>query len=291
MRLVGLECLARFAVYPYRAPDHWFAEASDVGRRSDRARRGRRRIRGIARLTSPAFAVAPGWPSPAVLQSLPERRCACGPRGELPGDPMKLYYMPSACSLSVQIALHELDMPYAKALVDGRTKTLADGTDYTTINPRGQVPLLELDDGTRLTEGPVIVQYLADQKPSSSLLPPAGTIDRYRELEWLNYLTSEVHQRFYELFKFPHLPDDAKEDFRADLDKRLAFIAGKLADGDYLMGDLFTAADGYLFTMLRWAAFLKVDLTRWPNLVAYRERVAARPAVQVAMREAGLKPS
>ncbi|MEO8936321.1 MAG: glutathione transferase GstA [Burkholderiaceae bacterium] len=201
---------------------------------------------------------------------------------------MKLYYMPSACSLSVQITLHELDMDYAKVLVDSRTKTLADGTDYATINPRGQVPVLELDDGTRLSEGPVIVQYLADLKPGSTLLPPVGTMERYRELEWLNYLTAEVHQRFYEIFKFPHFPDEAKGDFRADLDKRLAFIANRLGDGDYLMGDTFTAADGYLFVMLRWAAFLKVDLTRWPNLVAYRDRVAARPAVQAAMREAGL---
>ena len=201
---------------------------------------------------------------------------------------MKLYYMPSACSLSVQITLHELDMPYAKVLVDSRTKTLADGTPYETINPRGQVPVLELDDGTRLSEGPVIVQYLADLKPGNAMLPPVGTMDRYRELEWLNYLTSEVHQRFYEIFKFPHFPDDAKGDFRADLDKRLGFIADKLADGDFLMGDTFTSADGYLFTMLRWAGFLKVDMTRWPNLVAYRERVAAWPAVQAAMREAGL---
>ena len=201
---------------------------------------------------------------------------------------MKLYYMPSACSLSVQITLHELDMPYTKVLVDGKTKTLADGSDYLAINPRGQVPLLELDDGTRLTEGPVIVQYLADLKPGNDLMPAAGTMDRYRELEWLNYLTSEIHQRFYPLFKFGHFPDEPKADFRSDLDRRLAFVADQLAERSYLMGDAFTAADGYLFTMLRWVRFLKVDMTGWPNLVAYVERVASRPAVQVAMREAGL---
>ncbi len=203
---------------------------------------------------------------------------------------MKLYYMPSACSLSVQIALHELDLPYTKVLVDARTKTLPDGTDYRAVNPRGQVPLLELDDGTHLTEGPVIIQYLADQKPGP-LIPPVGTMERYRELEWLNYLTSEVHQRFYPLFVFGHFRDDHKSDFVADLDKRLAFIAGRLGDRPHLMGDVFTAADGYLFTMLRWARFLKVDLTRWPNLVAYVERVATRPAVRAAMREAGLTTS
>ena len=204
---------------------------------------------------------------------------------------MKLYYMPAACSLSVQITLHELGLPYTKVLVDSQTKKLADGSDYLAINPRGQVPLLELDDGTRLTEGPVIVQYLADQKPESDLLPPPGTMDRYRELEWLNYLTSEVHQRFYPLFKFGHFPDESKGDFRADLDKRLAYVAEKLADGPYLIGEAFTAADGYLYTMLRWTGFLKVDLARWPNLIAYRDRIAARPAVQAAMRDAGLLKS
>jgi glutathione S-transferase len=132
------------------------------------------------------------------------------------------------------------------------------------------------------------VQYLADLKPGADLLPAVGTIDRYRELEWLNYLTSELHQRFYPLFKFPGFPDEAKGDLRADLDKRLAFIAEKLGDRDYLMGDTFTAADGYLFTMLRWAGYLKVDLEGWPKLVAFRDRVAARPAVQAAMMDAGL---
>lgn len=200
---------------------------------------------------------------------------------------MKLYYMPSACSLSVQITLHELGMPCELVLMDNR-KTLADGRDYHAINPRGQVPLLELDDGTRLSEGPVIVQYLVDLKPGSDLLPAVGTMDRYRELEWLNYLSSEVHQRFYPMFRFPHFSDEAKRDFRVDLDERLAFIADQLDDRAYLMGDAFTAADGYLFTMLRWAKFLKVDLSGWPNLEAYRDRVAARPAVQSAMREGGL---
>jgi glutathione S-transferase len=200
---------------------------------------------------------------------------------------MKLYYMPSACSLSVQITLHELDMPYTKVLVDN-AKKLPGGSDYLDVNPRGQVPLLELDDGTRLSEGPVIVQYLVDLKPGSDLLPAVGTLDRYRELEWLNYLTSELHQRFYPIFKFGEFPDEAKQTFRADLDERLAFISQKLGDDDYLMGDTFTSADGYLFTMLRWAGFLKVDMARWPNLVAYRDRVAARPAVHEAMREAGL---
>ncbi len=201
---------------------------------------------------------------------------------------MKLYYMPAACSLSVQIALRELEQPYTKVRVDGDTKTLDDGRDFRAISPRGQVPVLELDDGTVLTEGPVIVQYLVDRAPTSTLLPPVGTMERYRALEWLNYLTSEVHQRFYPLFRFPDFGDDAKAALRADLDRRLAFVAGRLGEQPYLMGDRFTVADGYLFTMLRWARFLKVDLAPWPNLVAYRDRIAARPAVQAAMDDAGL---
>lgn len=201
---------------------------------------------------------------------------------------MKLYYMPSACSLSVQIALHELGAAYEPVLVDSNSKTLPDGTDYTTVNARSQVPVLELDDGTRLTEGPVIVQYLADQHPDATLLPPPGTMARYRELEWLNYLTSELHQRFYSLFKYSSMPAESIAEFRADLDKRLAFISSQLGDRCFLMGDTFTAADGYLFTMLRWTRFLKVDLERWPNLVSYRDRVADRPAVKQAMTDAGL---
>jgi glutathione S-transferase len=201
---------------------------------------------------------------------------------------MKLYYMPSACSLSVQITLHELDVPYEKVLVD-ESKKLPDGSDYETIAPRGQVPLLELDDGTRLTEGPVIVQYLADSKPGSTLIPPMGSFERYRELEWLNYLTSELHQRFYPLFHFPTFDDATKAELRTDLQERLAYVAEEIGEGPWLLGDAFTSADGYLFTMLRWAKFLKVDLAQWPNLVAYRDRVAARPAVQDAMRQAGLR--
>jgi glutathione S-transferase len=200
---------------------------------------------------------------------------------------MKLYYMPAACSLSVQITLHELGLPHDAVLVD-QAKKLPDGSDYHAINVRGQVPLLELDCGQRFTEGPVIVQYLADRMPESTLMPRVGTMERYRELEWLNYLTSEVHQRFYPLFKFGQFPDEVKGTLREDLDRRLAFVSDALGDKSFLMGDTFTAADGYLFAMLRWTNFLKVDLARWPNLVAYRDRVAARPAVQAAMREAGL---
>lgn len=201
---------------------------------------------------------------------------------------MKLYYMPSACSLSVQITLHELELPHRLELVDSKTKTLPDGSDFHAVNPRGQVPVLELDDGSLLTEGPVIVQYLADMQPGNTLVAAPGTMARYREMEWLNYLTSELHQRFYSLFVYRQLPAESQQLFRADLDRRLVHIASKLGERPWLMGDTFTSADGYLFTMLRWTGFLGIALERWPELVAYRDRVAARPAVQAAMRDAGL---
>ena len=201
---------------------------------------------------------------------------------------MKLYYVPAACSLSVQIALHEAGVPHEIEKVDGKKKKTADGGDYLAINPRGQVPVLVLDDGSLLTEGPAIVQYIADMKPEKNLSPPAGTMAHYRFLEWLNYLTSELHQRFYPLFVFPQFPEEVVETLKQDLAKRFAFISAKLGDQTYLLGDQFTVADGYLFTMLRWPEFVKADLSPWPNLIAYRERVAARPAVQAAMHAAGL---
>ena len=201
---------------------------------------------------------------------------------------MKLYYVPAACSLSVQIALHEAGIPHEIEKVDGRTKKTADGGDYLAVNPRGQVPALILDDGSLMTEGPALVQYIADMKPERNLMPAAGTMARYRFLEWLNYLTSELHQRFYPLFVFPKFPEDVIDALKGDLTKRLAFVSQKLGDQAYLMGDQFTVADGYLFTMLRWTAFVKMDLAQWPNLSAYCERVAARPAVYAAMCAAGL---
>ena len=143
---------------------------------------------------------------------------------------MKLFYAPGACSLSPHIALHEAGLAHELVKVDLKAKKTENGDDFNVINPKGQVPALMLDSGELLTEGPVIVQYLADLKPGTDLVPAAGTVDHYRELEWLNYLTSEVHQRFYPLFKFPGFSDEAKGDLRADLEKRLTFIAGKLGE-------------------------------------------------------------
>ncbi len=200
---------------------------------------------------------------------------------------MKLYYSPGACSLSPHIVLRESGLPFTPVLASTKTHQLADGTDYYTINPKGYVPLLELDNGERLSEGPVIVQYIADQVPDKKLAPPAGTMARYRLMEWLNFTTSELHKGFSPLFN-PAVPDAAKEISRKKLGERLAWVDGQLAGKQYLMGDTFTVADAYLFTVAGWGQYVGVDTKPLANLSAYMARVAARPAVQEALKAEGL---
>ena len=200
---------------------------------------------------------------------------------------MKLYYSPGACSMSPHIVLRESGLPFEAVLAPTKTKKLEDGTDYLTINPKGQVPLLELDDGQRLTEGPAIVQYIADQVPAKNLVPAAGTMARYRQLEWLNFITSELHKGFSPLFN-PAMPEEAKALGRKKLQERFAWVDAQLEGRDYLMGEQFTAADAYLFTVSNWAPRVDVDLSALKTLAAYRARVAARPAVQATMKAEGL---
>jgi glutathione S-transferase len=200
---------------------------------------------------------------------------------------MKLYFSPGACSLSPHIVLREAGFDFDLEQVDNREKKTKSGKDYWTINPKGQVPVLEFDNGDRLTEGPVIVQYLADQKPASGLTPAAGSMDRYRVQEWLNFITSELHKSFGPIFR-PTTPDAYKTISKENLGKRFDWIDKQLAGRQYLMGDKFTVADAYLFTVLRWAQRIEVDLAKWPNLKAYVDRVAARPKVQEAMKAEGL---
>jgi glutathione S-transferase len=200
---------------------------------------------------------------------------------------MKLYYSPGACSLSPHIALREAGMKFELVKAALKTHTLADGTDYYTVNPKGQVPLLELDDGERLTEGPAIVQYIADHAPASGLAPAAGTMARYRLVEWLNFITAELHKGFSPLFNGA-MPQEAKEIFAAKLKERFAYVDRQLEGSDYLMGERFCVADGYLFTMTNWAAGVGVDITDLKNVTAFRARVGARPAVQDAMKAEGL---
>jgi glutathione S-transferase len=200
---------------------------------------------------------------------------------------MKLYYFSGACALSPHIVLLEAGLPYTLEKVDNATKKTASGSDYLAINSKGAVPALELDDGRVLTEGPAIVQYLADLKPESGLAPRAGTFERYQLMEILNYITSEVHKGFGPLFN-PKISADWKASALAGLDKKFAWLSGFLGNKQFLMGETFTVADAYLFTVLNWTGHLKIDLGKWPVLQAYQARVAQRPKVQQAMREEGL---
>ena len=200
---------------------------------------------------------------------------------------MKLYYSPGACSLSPHIALLEADLPYDLVKVDLRAKKLENGDDYLAVNPKGQVPALALDSGELVTEGPVIVQMIADRAAGKNLAPARDTAERYKLLEWLNFITSEVHKSFGPLFS-PVLADDAKAFFKDRVMGKFKYVDGALAGHDYLMGKQFTVADAYLFTMLSWADRMKFDLSAMPNLVAYKDRVAARPKVQEALTKEGL---
>jgi glutathione S-transferase len=200
---------------------------------------------------------------------------------------MKLYYSPGACSLSPHIALCEAGIKFELVKTVLKTHTLADGSDYYQVTAKGQVPLLELDDGARLSEGPVILQYIADHAPASGLAPAAGTMERYRVMEWLNFITSELHKGFSPLFN-PKMPQEAKEIFAARVKARFAYVDDRLEGNDYLMGKEFCVADAYLFTMTQWAEGQGIDLSGFKNIEAFRARMLARPAVQDAMKAEGL---
>jgi glutathione S-transferase len=200
---------------------------------------------------------------------------------------MKLYYAPGTCALSPHIVLAELALPHQLIKVSTKTKKMEDGGDYLQVNPKGYVPTLELDDGQKLTEGPAIVQYLADKVPAARLAPANGTMERYRLQEWLNFITSEVHKQFSPMFS-PTTPDEVKEAQRTKLAGRFDWLSRQLEGKDYLMGSQFTVADAYLFTVLRWTGPTGIDLARWPVLAQYVARAAARPHVQAAMKAEGL---
>jgi glutathione S-transferase len=200
---------------------------------------------------------------------------------------MKLYYSPGACSLSPHIALREAGQTFELQKVDLKTKKMEGGGDYGEVNPKGYVPALRLDDGQLLTEGPAIVQYVADHSPDSGLAPRPGTIERYRLQEALNFISTEIHKSFSPLFR-PDAAPEWKQAAKDNLTKRFDFLAKQLDGKDYLFGKQFTVADGYLFTTLNWSKFVAFDLGRWPTLQAYVARVASRPKVQEALRAEGL---
>ena len=200
---------------------------------------------------------------------------------------MKLYYSPGACSLSPHIVLNEAGLAFDKVKTDTRAKTTDGGGDFWKVNPLGYVPVLELDDGTRLTEGPAIVQYIADRVPEKKLAPPNGTPQRTELQRWLNFVSTELHKGFSPLFN-PAMPEEAKKIFRDRLGTRFAYVDKHLTGNDYLLGKDYSVADAYLFTISNWAARVDVDLSPTPNVLAYRKRVGARPAVQAALRAEGL---
>lgn len=200
---------------------------------------------------------------------------------------MKLYYAPGACSLAPHIVLRESGTPFQLIRVDTATHTLADGSDYYAINPKGQVPVLELEDGSRLTEGPIISQYIADRAEARELMPAPGTMARYRVMEWQNYITSELHKSFSPLFG-KALDAAAKKVFADGLLQKLAWVTEQIGERKFLTGDSFTAADAYLFVVASWSKYVGLDISGLPKLQAYLARVAERPAVAGALRAEGL---
>ncbi|MDE2585097.1 MAG: glutathione transferase GstA [Betaproteobacteria bacterium] len=200
---------------------------------------------------------------------------------------MKLYYAPGACSLSPHIVLCELGLAHELDRVDLQKRLTGDGQALSRINPKGYVPALQLDDGQLLTEGPAIVQYLADQKPEAGLLPPATTLARARVQEWLTFIGTELHKSFSPLFN-PEASADWKEAALANVQRHFAFANQALNQSDYLLGEDFCVADAYLFTVVNWTRFLSIDLSPWPALAAFHRRVAARPAVRQALAAEGL---
>lgn len=203
---------------------------------------------------------------------------------------MKLYYTPGACSLATHIVLREAGLPADIEKVNLANKTTQGGDDYLAVNPKGSVPALQLDDGDVLTEVAVVMQYVAEKAGAESLAPKAGSKERYRMNEWLNYVATEVHKGFGPLFK-PNTPDAYKAIVKENLARQFAYLDKRLADRSYLAGSTFTLPDAYLFTVLNWTKFHKIDLSPYTNVTAFMERVAARPKVQEAMKAEGLLPA
>lgn len=200
---------------------------------------------------------------------------------------MKLYYFGGACSLSPHIVALEAGLAVTMVKIDSKTKKTESGADYLQVNSKGAVPALQLDDGRVLTEGPAIVQYLADLKPESGLAPRAGTFERYQLMEILNYITSEIHKTFSPLFN-PASSAEVKEAAVANLGKKFDWLSSFLDKKPFLLGNTFTVADAYLFTVLNWTGHVKIDLSKWPILADYKSRIAKRPKVIEAMKAEGL---
>jgi glutathione S-transferase len=202
-------------------------------------------------------------------------------------ESMKLYYSRGACSLAAHIVVHEAGLSAQIEKVDLKSKTTESGADFTQINPKGYVPVVELDDGQRLTEVGTVLQYLGDRAPASGLVPAAGTMERYRLMEWLNFISSELHKSYSVLFS-PDPPEDYKNVVRKRIGARVAYVESQLKNRPYLMGSTFSVADAYLFVALNWSRAMAVDLEPFPAVQQFQQRVAQRPGVQAAMKAEGL---
>ncbi len=200
---------------------------------------------------------------------------------------MKLYFTPGACSLAPHIALREAGLAFDLAKVDVKTKKLADGSDFLAVNPKGYVPVLRLDNGDVLTENAAMLQYIGDRNPAAKLLPAAGPLERYRVIEWVSFVNSELHKSFSPLFA-PNAAEEVKTYARANVSRRLEWLNGALGSKKYLTGEQFTVADGYLFVVLNWGAHVKVDIGQWPNLQRLQSTVGGRPHVIEALKAEGL---
>jgi glutathione S-transferase len=200
---------------------------------------------------------------------------------------MKLYYFSGACSQASNIALRDAGLKFELVKVDRRTRRTTDGLDFNEVNPKGYVPALRLDSGEVLTENVAVLQYIADRNPAAKLAPPAGTLERYRLMEWLSFINSEVHKQFTPLFR-QDAPEDTKEYARKNLGVRLDYLQRTIGSGSFVMGEQYTVADPYLFTVLSWGSHVNVDLGRWPELKRYVERIGQRPPVIEALKSEGL---
>jgi glutathione S-transferase len=203
---------------------------------------------------------------------------------------MKLYYLPAACSLASNIALREAGLKFELVKVDRRTWRTSDGLDFKEVNPKGYVPALRLDDGEVLTENVCVLQYIADRNPAAKLAPAAGTMERYRLMEWLSFINSEVHKSFGPLFH-KDAPEGAKQYARTNLGTRLDYLQRAMGSKAFVMAEQYTVADPYLFTVLSWGAYVELDIGKWPQLKRYVERIGERPHVRAAREAEGLKGS
>lgn len=200
---------------------------------------------------------------------------------------MKLYYAPGTCSLAPHIILRETNTPFELVKTDIRAKKTEDGRNFLDINPNGYVPVLELDDGTRLTEGAAIMQFIADRADATSIAPPNGTLERYKMQSWLNFISTELHKGFSPLFN-PNMPENGKAVARENLLKRIKFVDEHLAKNEFLMGNSYTVPDAYAFAVLSWTRPLKIDISEFKNVTNYLAKIAERPAVKAAMKAEGL---